>query len=156
MRSKLIISALVVSVSMLAVATGARSEGTTSFSAIVDAKSTLCIPLELQFKRPAGVLKTSLPPVVFSHGRHNSIACVTCHHMWDGRGPVEGCAAEGCHDNLTERQEPNSYFRAFHDKDSPNSCLGCHMKTNLTRKAKNQKLLPISPCANNACHVAQK
>lgn len=156
MRLKLMVSALVLSVCTLAVATVARSEGNTTFSAIVEAKSTLCIPLELKFKRPAGVLKTTLPAVVFSHGRHNSIACATCHHMWDGRGPVEGCAAEGCHDNLTERQESNSYFRAFHDKDAPNSCLGCHMKKNLTRKAKNEKLLPVSPCANNACHVAQK
>jgi len=149
------LSALVVSVCTLALATAARSQGS-KFSELVDVKSTLCYPLELTFKRPAGVLKTSFPPVKFSHGQHGSIPCATCHHMWDGRGEVEGCAAAGCHDNLTERQEPTSYFRAFHNKDSANSCLGCHMKTNLTRKAKGQKPLPVSPCANNACHVAQK
>lgn len=49
-----------------------------------------------------------------------------------------------------------SYFRAFHDKDAANSCLGCHMKTNQTRKEKGQKLLSVAPCANNGCHVAQK
>lgn len=155
MRSKVMLFALVVSVCTLALATAAWSEGE-KFSDIVVAKSTLCIPLELTFKRPAGVLKTTLPAVTFSHGRHNAIPCATCHHMWDGQGPVQGCAEPGCHDNLTERQEPTSYFRAFHNKDSANSCLGCHMKTNLVRKEKGQKLLPVSPCANNACHVAQK
>ena len=80
MRSKVMLSALVVSVCTLALATAARSQGS-KFSELVDVKSTLCYPLELTFKRPAGVLKTSFPPVKFSHGQHGSIPCATCHHM---------------------------------------------------------------------------
>lgn len=155
MRSKVMLSTLVVLVFTLAVATAAFSEGG-KFSEIVDAKSTLCYPLELTFKRPSGVLKTSFVPVTFSHGQHGNIPCGSCHHMWDGKGPVEGCATAGCHDNLKERQEATSYFRAFHDKNSETSCLGCHMKTNIVRKEKGQKPLSVAPCSNNGCHVAQK
>lgn len=155
MRSKVMLSLLIVLVLSLGLATASFAEGG-KFSAIVDAKSTVCYPLELIFKRPAGVLKTSFAPVKFSHGQHANIPCATCHHMWDGKGSMQGCATEGCHDNLKERQDPQSYFRAFHDKNAPNSCLGCHMKTNLVRKEKGQKPLVISPCSNNACHVVAK
>ncbi|UJX40254.1 cytochrome c3 family protein [Desulfovibrio sp. JY] len=156
MRSKVMFSMLVLFVFTLALASAAYSEGG-KFSAIVDAKSTVCYPLELTFKRPAGVLKTSFAPVTFSHGQHGNIPCVTCHHMWDGKSKIEGCATEGCHDNLKERQDPMSYFRAFHDKNAANSCLGCHMKTNIARKEKGEKPLSVSPCSNNGCHhVAQK
>jgi hypothetical protein len=155
MRSKVMLSAVVVSVFTLAMATTALSQGG-KFSELIEAKSTLCYPLDLTFKRPSGVLKTSFPPVKFSHGQHGAIACGTCHHMWDGKGEVQGCATAGCHDNLTERQDPMSYFRAFHDKNAENSCLGCHMKTNVARKAKGQKPLSVAPCSNNGCHVAQK
>ncbi len=154
MRSKVMLSMLVGSLFVLAMATVALAEA--KYSAIVESKKELCFPLELTFKRPAGVLKTSFPPVSFSHGQHANIACVTCHHMWDGKSKIEGCATEGCHDNLRERQDPQSYFRAFHDKNADNSCLGCHMKTNIARKEKGQKPLAVAPCSNNGCHVAQK
>ena len=155
MRCKVMFSGLVVMVFSLAMATAAFSEGG-KFSDIVEAKSTLCYPLDLTFKRPSGVLKTSFPQVKFSHGQHASVPCVTCHHMWDGKGEVQGCAEAGCHDNLKDRQEATSYFRAFHDKNAENSCLGCHMKTNVVRKEKGQKPLSVAPCSNNGCHVAQK
>ena len=155
MRSKVMLSMLVGSMFTLALATVAMADGG-KYSPIVDAKSELCYPLTLTFKRPSGVLKTSFAPVSFSHGQHGNIACGTCHHMWDGKGKIEGCATEGCHDNLKERQEATSYFRAFHDKNSETSCLGCHMKTNIARKEKGQKPLSVAPCSNNGCHVAQK
>ncbi|MYL82619.1 cytochrome C [Desulfovibrio aerotolerans] len=155
MRSKVMLSGLIVMVCSLAMATAAFCEGG-KFSGIVDAKSTLCYPLELTFKRPSGVLKTSFAPVKFSHGQHASVACVTCHHMWDGKSEVQGCAEAGCHDNLKERQEATSYFRAFHDKNAENSCLGCHLKANVARKDKGQKPLSVAPCSNNGCHVAAK
>lgn len=155
MRSKVTITALVCLSLTLALSSAAFSQGA-KFSDLIEAKSSLCYPLEFSFKRPAGVLKTAFPGVKFSHGQHGSIGCVKCHHMWDGTSEVQACNTAGCHDNLTERQDPMSYFRAFHDKEADYSCLGCHLKSNIERKAHGQKPLSVAPCSNNGCHVAAK
>jgi len=155
MRSKVMYLALLGMALSLALAPMAFSENA-GFSAIVVAKSTICFTLALTFKRPTGVLATKLPAVTFSHGQHATLACADCHHMWDGKGPVESCNSAGCHEVLDSRQDPMSYFKTYHNKDAAYSCLGCHMKMNQERKEHGKDPLKLSPCSNNICHVAAK
>lgn len=154
MRSKVLVTALSVMALMLAVAGSASAQA--KFSDLVEAKSSLCYPLQLTFKRPGAVLKTAFPQVGFNHATHDAVACSTCHHTWDGKGQPQACNDSGCHDNYTERQDTMSYFKAFHAKDAEASCLGCHLKNNQVQKAKGGKTLALAPCSNNVCHVAKK
>ncbi len=155
MRSKVMYLALLGMALSLALAPMAFSENAT-FSDLIEAKSTICYPLEFTFKRPSAVLTTKLPAVSFSHGQHANLACADCHHMWDGKGPVDSCTTAGCHEVLDSRQDDMSYFKAFHNKDAAYSCLGCHLKMNQERKEHGKDTLKLSPCSNNICHVAQK
>jgi len=126
----------------------------TAHAASTDLKNVLQYPVELTFKRPGNRPESaSLFAVVkFSHFDHQKVACTTCHHTWDGKGKVESCTTAGCHDDTKTKNEPNSYFRAFHSVQSETSCRGCHKK--LTDAGKAQ--LTTSPCSNNACHPAKK
>ena len=72
MRSKVMFTTVVISAFTLALAVSAFGEGG-KFSDTIEAKKTLCYPLELLFKRPSGVLKTSFPPVTFSHDDSNQV-----------------------------------------------------------------------------------
>jgi hypothetical protein len=72
------------------------------------------------------------------------------------KGEVEGCAAAGATRNLSRTAGSHVLLPAYHNKDAAYSCLGCHLKNNIVRKEKGQKPLPVAPCANNGCHVAQK
>lgn len=83
-------------------------------------------PAEMTLKAPEG-MKAKKTPVAFPHAKHEAMYkdCKTCHHKYSGSGDVQGCAAEGCHTSPSKKDEL-SFYKAFHDKKSKNSCLGCH------------------------------
>ena len=92
-----------------------------------NADESLCVPLgTLTIEAPAGV-KAMRSPVDFPHGQHLSMACVTCHHKWEGTAENVGCTTSGCHDATAAPEKGSGvpayrYFKsAFHG-----SCLGCH------------------------------
>jgi hypothetical protein len=91
---------------------------------------TIAPPDEVDAKRPA---------VEFPHGLHFDYACQRCHHEWDGESDVEGCMADGCHDqfepdestrNINDPANVYYYLAAYH-----NTCLPCHRETTQERKA---------------------
>ncbi len=76
--------------------------------------------------------------------------CQTCHHMWqDECEPPLGCTESGCHDLLgatgAEMSEVESAYFAFHEKDTEQSCMGCH-------DALEEAGEPAGPLDCNACH----
>lgn len=150
---------LVVAMAGLALTLGFTMVGHTQdapkakFSPNIEAKNVISFPLVVKFNRPAAAVKKSnFPMVTFSHGQHMSVNCVTCHHTWDGKSPVQGCNEDGCHSDTVNRADSMSYYKAFHSRDSEQSCLGCHIKLN----EKATKKIKISPCSNNVCHVPAK
>ncbi len=98
-------------------------------------------PADMTIK-PIEGMKATKSPVAFSHKAHAATDCKVCHHKWDGSGEVKGCAAEGCHTDAVDKKGEHSFYRAFHDMKSPNSCLGCH-------KANKGK---AGPTKCNDCH----
>ncbi len=110
-------------------------------------------PAEVEFKRPEGAAATNYAGVKFNHEAHMAEDCMLCHHTWDGASNVKSCSAKGCHDDMKNRELPTSYFRAYHDKHSKRSCVGCHTEMNAEAKKKGEEMMKISPCANNMCHV---
>ncbi len=110
-------------------------------------------PSEVDFKRPEGAAATKFVGVKFNHELHMAEDCMLCHHTWDGASAVKSCSAKGCHDDMKNRELANSYFRAFHDKHSKRSCVGCHTEMNDEAKKKGEEQMKISPCSNNMCHA---
>jgi hypothetical protein len=100
-------------------------------------------PEDMRLCAPAA-LKGTKAPVAFSHDRHGAIECGTCHHTWDGSGPVARCSAPGCHDQ-PGKQGAMTFYNAYHAKGMDRSCMGCHKLT-----AKQGRPAPV---ACNACHV---
>jgi len=84
------------------------------------------------------------PPVKFPHEKHKAIDCKTCHHKLDVNPNEHKCNAKGCHDDLTDKTGPKSYYMAYHKGDASHSCLGCH------KKAKAEGKNPPLGC--NQCH----
>ncbi len=91
--------------------------------------------------------------VAFSHKKHASLgtdaaACQKCHHKWDGKGDVGGCADAGCHADFTSfkatEKDPKFLMTAFHS-NNPMSCQGCH-------KAMKKAQQKTGPTACAQCH----
>jgi hypothetical protein len=101
-------------------------------------------PGDLKLGPPEGV-KASKAMVEFSHARHGAadVQCVTCHHAWDGKSGLQGCAAPGCHDQ-PGKKGATAFYTAFHAKKTDRSCLGCHKTLKKAGKA-----VPVS-CGQ--CH----
>ncbi|WP_338666558.1 cytochrome c3 family protein [Pseudodesulfovibrio methanolicus] len=101
-------------------------------------------PGDLKLGPPAGI-KASKAMVEFSHAGHGAadVQCVTCHHTWDGKSDIQGCAATGCHDQPGKKGE-TAFYTAFHAKKTDRSCLGCHKTLKKAGKA-----VPVS-CGQ--CH----
>lgn len=142
---------LVMTFAFVMVGNTQEAPGKAKFSPTIEAKNVVSLPMQVKFIRPGAVKKTNFAPVSFSHGQHMNVSCTTCHHTWDGASEVQACATEGCHGNFVNRAETDSYYKAFHSRTAENSCLGCH--TALNKNA--AKKVKISPCSNNACHVAK-
>ncbi len=102
-------------------------------------------PPELKLAPPEG-MKATKALVDFSHTKHESanINCVTCHHTWDQKSEVQSCSVSGCHDQPGKKGE-NTFYAAFHAKNSDASCLGCHKEVK-----KQGKDVPV---ACKACHA---
>lgn len=108
-------------------------------------------PKDMELKMPAGATATKTP-VKFSHANpsHKPLDCKTCHHNWDGKSATGlKCSDKGCHDitDAANKTDPKSFYRAFHDMNAANSCLGCHKKAKAEGKEK-------APIACNVCHPA--
>ncbi|MCP3942074.1 MAG: cytochrome c3 family protein [Desulfobacteraceae bacterium] len=105
--------------------------------------------------------QTKRSPVIFPHSTHFQFACKSCHHEWNQVGPVEGCAASGCHEKLwalppgsTPLRDQNikSLTGAYHEV-----CRDCHRKQ--LEKAKesgdSKQRFPVTgPIACDGCHPA--
>ena len=65
--------------------------------------------------------------VEFPHQDHiMRFGCSECHHEWDHTEMDRPEACVSCHDNFDDRKEVESYYNAFHNRDSTHSCIGCH------------------------------
>ena len=104
-------------------------------------------PADMELHVPDGA-KATKSPVPFSHKGHASLECKTCHHKWDGKGDIKGCASEGCHTDMKDKRGDNSYYKAFHDR-SETSCMGCHKAL---KKAKKD----TGPTSCTQCHPKKK
>jgi len=96
--------------------------------------------------RPPEGMEAKKSFVDFSHSIHGAakIDCVTCHHTWDQKSEISSCSVAGCHDQPGKKGD-NSFYMAFHEKQSDISCLGCHK----TEKKNGNKNVPVS-C--KSCH----
>jgi hypothetical protein len=107
------------------------------------------VPDDMILKPPPGT-EAKQPPVTFSHQAHKDLECQACHHTWDGKGEIQSCAAQGCHDIFeaetpAERRDPKFNYNAWHDRKSTISCVGCHSEM---RKAGE----PTGPVGCKDCH----
>jgi hypothetical protein len=79
----------------------------------------------------------------FDHANHRQ-PCETCHHKWDGSSEITGCTVDGCHDDFKDKRTDASAYKAFHDRRSEASCLGCH------------KSMKKGPTKCSDCHPRKK
>jgi hypothetical protein len=82
-------------------------------------------PADMTLSVPEGAEATQAP-VDFSHTKHSAVECTTCHHKWDETGDPQSCSDSGCHNNLEAKRGDDSFYMAFHDRRSEQSCIGCH------------------------------
>lgn len=104
------------------------------------------MPGDLMIKVPEG-MKAKKAEVPFSHEIHASanLECMTCHHEWDGKSEIRKCSTAGCHDQPGKKNEM-SFYKAFHDRNAQQSCVGCHKETKKNGNAK-------APTSCRQCHV---
>ena len=92
----------------------------------------VCIPLGIIPLEPPSGVDQKRAAVNFNHSVHFDYNCKTCHHTWEGDGPVLNCTTSGCHDLIKTPMKPDNggiddkmaihYFkRAYHA-----ACIGCH------------------------------
>lgn len=76
---------------------------------------------------PPPFIEATRASVPFSHELHDKagVACVTCHHTWDGKEEIGSCSVAGCHDQPGRKGE-TTFYSAFHARDNDASCLSCH------------------------------
>ena len=83
--------------------------------------------------------------VTFNHASHKGIKCGFCHHERPANGKAyASCGgSEECHAVKTkDKDDVQSLFWAYHNKDSQRSCYGCHTKL----AAKHAALRGCRPC----------
>ena len=77
-------------------------------------------------------------PVSFDHMDHTKVVCEKCHHKARNVNNIKRCSADGCHDilgaNKKQKRNARSLFFAVHNQAIDNSCLGCHMNTEMGKK----------------------
>ena len=127
--------------------------------------SEVCIPMGIITLAPPSGADQKRAAVEFNHPLHFDYNCKTCHHTWEGDGPVLNCTTSGCHDLITTPMKPDNagideemailYFkRAYHA-----SCIGCHkqikeanLALEMSRKPLTEQLAPTGPTSCVACH----
>ena len=94
---------------------------------------------------PAGDVTMTFPgdnakyaPIAFSHAKHAAQKCEDCHHKM---GESADMKCTDCHKNLADKKADDSYDKAFHDRKSAHSCVGCHTA------------LKSGPTKCNDCHT---
>ncbi len=93
--------------------------------------------------------------VTFNHATHASIACESCHHMWDGSSAVQSCADGGCHDVMDKKDKSaHSYYKAIHDRKGGDvgSCISCHSEEAKKKKGDRDYKKMMTSCKGSACH----
>lgn len=89
---------------------------------------------------PKDMIRMGMPggkmaPVEFMHSSHANYNCTICHH----KGNItEPCVM--CHSDLKARRGDDSFYMAFHKRDSIHSCVGCH------------KIEKVGPTRCSDCH----
>ena len=105
---------------------------------------------------PDAEREPKLSPVVFPHSLHFAYSCTDCHHAWDKAGPVQSCAAAGCHENLWAappgttplgEKRVKSLAGAYHQV-----CRDCHRQEEKNQKAAGNKRIYTGPIACEGCH----
>ncbi|MFW5752111.1 MAG: cytochrome c3 family protein [bacterium] len=92
----------------------------------------------------------TLPVITFDHLSHAmDYGCATCHHKWDPATEAAPTDCFDCHSNTEERKGPDSYFAAFHDRQSEFSCVGCHAVANQEDESLG------APIRCNDCHAEE-
>ena len=83
-------------------------------------------PADMKIQVPTGMTATQ-SEVAFSHKGHAKIDCKVCHHKGDAN---QKCASAGCHDSTDPKDKTSekSFYKAYHDMKSAQSCIGCHKK----------------------------
>lgn len=127
--------------------------------------SDMCIPMGIIALQPPSGADKQRAAVDFNHSLHFDFNCKTCHHTWEGTGPVQSCSTSGCHDLVKTPMKPDNagideemairYFkRAFHA-----SCIGCHkqikeanLALEMSRKPVEGKLAATGPTSCAECH----
>ena len=93
-------------------------------------EDSMAVPLGDMVLEPPEEVEAKRGPVDFPHGLHFQFSCQSCHHEWYGEDEVQGCATEGCHDqlepdpstrNIKDPANVYYYLAAYH-----NTCLPCH------------------------------
>ncbi len=113
------------------------------------------LPKEILMNACEGKTKNPIyAPVLMPHQKHLKLGCNTCHHKWtDKKNPPRKCTNPGCHDILEAKgkqmMDIHSAYNAFHNRTSPHSCIGCHMK-------RKREHLATGPIACAKCHVKNK
>lgn len=106
------------------------------------------VPKDLVIKRPDKnpAMATWVGPVNFPHGKHAVLnACKSCHHEESDRTLGQFLPCTQCH-NKPGTDDISSFYLAWHN-DKPQSCLACHRRMRLEKKA----MPPIS--CTRGCHV---
>jgi hypothetical protein len=99
-----------------------------------------------------------LPPVPFDHQKHDPKKdCTKCCHNFHVRTLVStdmgfketASSCENCHKQSDVSVRPGCLQAdmIYHDKESPNSCIGCHIQKNKEEPKKEQR-----PVACKGCH----
>ena len=136
-------------------------------SEVVNELEDLPVPLGVLTIDPPEEVYAKRPSVQFPHGLHFGFACTDCHHDWDGESEIEGCSAEGCHDQV----EPDSASRDINHPDNTlyyltayhKACIGCHkaqleeQKEVLKNPLRKKETLPAAgPVSCKGCHIEEE
>lgn len=101
--------------------TGFSEEGMTE-----ENKKMISYPDRIVLSIPEGQ-KARKAEVQFPHQDHiMQFGCSECHHEWDHTEMNQPEACVSCHDDFADRRATESYYNAFHNRDSTHSCIGCH------------------------------
>jgi hypothetical protein len=134
-----------------------------SLSVAQEEPDTLQLPTGTMILTAPAHEQTTRSPVVFPHSTHFQFACNSCHHDWDQVSPVEGCAADGCHEKLwasppdtisLDKKRIKSLTGAYHKV-----CRDCHRNelealNNQGMSTKQAMSRFTAPIACDECHPA--
>lgn len=121
MATKVFLAMIVAALFCFSPLTGFSEEGMTE-----ENESMISYPEQIVLSVPEGQ-EARKAEVQFPHQDHiMRFGCSECHHTWNHTEMDQPKACVSCHDNFTDQREPESYYNAFHNRESTHSCTGCH------------------------------